>query len=266
MTHLNWSSELDAVVGFLDGPGGVLHVRGGVECMPSAFVGALTAHAQAAPRGLITVVIDPHNQLTGSPLAAFRTILRSVGRDRPLRPPNNAISVSVASDVRSLFGDVNISNVTVNVGSMSESEEFATLLELTQAEIDGGRRFADLVVVFTNCHDMDYPLRKVFYFSLWEPILRQMSELGAKMIFQYSPSLMKTDTQSLPPIASDSVLLPATLDDVTDEFAELAVRLGWEENLHDGEVLARGVLETSTDVSQVYSAMARLAFRTRGDR
>ncbi len=85
------------------------------------------------------------------------------------------------------------------------------------------------------------------------------------MVFQYSPSRLTTDLQSLPPVATGSVGLPGVLSDVVDEFADVALKLGWEQDIHDARVLARGVLETSTDVSQVYEAMVRLSFRTRVD-
>lgn len=261
--HLNWSSQLQDVETLLDGAGGVLHVRGGEECMPNVFVEVIRSRAEEPPRSMRAAVIDPNNQLTASPLAAFREILRVIGGIQPLNPPAQKVTLSVASDVRSFFGGVSIDNVTVNMGVTNESEELATLIAVLSAEIAAGRRFDALVVLFQNCHEMDYSLRKVFHFSLWSPVLQQLVELGAKMIFQYEPHKMQSDLVSLPPNPAPSVTLPTELNDVTDQLAQIALSENWEANDNDAQVLARGVLDISSSARRVYEAMAMLAMRQR---
>jgi len=246
---------------FLDGEGGTLHIRAGDNCMPSAFLEVLIQTARRAPRSLVAAVVDPNNQLTASPLAAFRAVLLAIGGEAPFVPPQHQLSLSVASDVRTLFGSVTIENVTVNGGSFSESEELGALIDLVNEQIKVGRRFDNLLVVFRNCHDMDVSLRRSFYFSIWEPALSHMTRLGAKMVFQYEPARLATDMSSLPPIAERSIVLPSELVDVVEELAELALRRTWELDISDARVLARTVLATSQDVRQIHTAMAMLELR-----
>ncbi|GAA1231222.1 hypothetical protein JOF42_000518 [Microbacterium phyllosphaerae] len=259
--HINWSSELEKARTFLADAGGVLHVRADSACMPSQFLNVLAGIAQQVPLSRLVAKVEPHNQLTASPLAALKEIFRVIGASKPFAPPQQHLSVTVASDVHAWFGSVTVENVHVYVGSISEAEEIGALIRLLDDEIDGGRRFDDLLVVFSNCDSMSSTLRRDFHHSIWQPALEKMVDLGAHVVFQYSSSDLAVEGESLPAMSPHMIDLPRSLVGMQDEFAELALRLSWEREERDALVLARGILETSHTVEALYAAMAMLMMR-----
>lgn len=259
--HINWSSELESARTFLASEKGVLHVRADSACMPSQFLNVLAEIAQQMPLSRLVAKVEAHNQLTASPLDALKEMFRVIGASRPFAPPRQQLSVTVASDVRAWFGSVTVENVHVYVGSVSEAEEIGALIRLLDDEIGGGRRFDDLLVVFSNCDSMAPSLRRDFHHSIWRPALEKMVGLGAHVVFQYSPSALAVDGESLPAMSQHMIDLPRSLAGMHDELAELALRLSWESDEHDAHVLAKGILDTTQTVEALYAAMAMLMMR-----
>ncbi|WP_426738800.1 hypothetical protein [Plantibacter sp. 2H11-2] len=243
--------------------GGVLHIRGDEDCLPGKFIDVIVATAEDLPAAFTPSVLDPNNQVTASPLAAFRAILKTVGGSKPLSAPRQNLSLSVASDIRAFFGSVNIDNVHVNLGSVNEAEELSSLIDLLNREIELGRRFDDLLVIFRNCDQMEESLRRAFYYTIWEPSISHMVRLGARVVFQYKPVGFNTNSSSLPTMATSSINLPSELDGVVDEFAAVALDFAWERDLRDAQILANAILDTHPTVREVYDAMARLDLRER---
>lgn len=260
--QLNWKAETNILHNFLNGGSGVLHVVGEKVSKPVTFVESTVRSAESRDPSLVTCFIDPNNIVMASPLNALRVITKKLGLQSPTdRGRKSTGSLEVVKGVRSLFGDVTITDVYAGNGSTThdESQELSALVEVVLKELGDGRRFDNLLIVFLQWHELEAPMRRTFYSSLWIPVLVAMVESGTRIVFQYSKLLLDPMDDTIPAASTKSVVLPAAFDaTVVNEIAAIALSLGWEHTHEAASGLARTVLMLSDSVHEVYERLAML--------
>ena len=232
---------------------GVMHVSGGPECHPVAFLDYLFDLISEVVPSRSVCWIDPYNVLTATPVGVLRELAVCLGLNAAQSLGTSHFEV--VKNVRSTFGSVYVDDVTVN-NSYVEAEEVARLSRALTEEIKSGRQFHDVVVVFQGCEKVDPALRRTYYSTVWKPVLQPMVALGARTIFQYSAETLAADHDQIPARANKSLRLPsAFLDDIVVEIAALALEQGWERSAESADVFARTIKRGTASVSEVYAML-----------
>lgn len=255
---VNWVKESTRVRTFVTDKSGVLHVIGDGQSRATTFIGHVIDMIDSMQGGYKTCVVDPHYLGTASPVGALRTLARELDVLARAREQGAAGRVEFIKNIRSIFGDVRVDGNTLGA-NYSEEEEVTALISALQDEIDSGRNFEEVVIVFRELDGMDAAMRRRFYSTMWKPVIESMAEQGASVLFQFADDQLAGIDGAIPPQARMAVRLPQSFaEEVVEEIAQLAIDRGWEANRDAALGLARTVIRTSSTIEEAYAQMARL--------
>ncbi len=248
--RLNWVRQTRELERFLKSNAKVLHIVGGPQSQPQTFLQVLEQFGSGAERELIVCTIDALNQRVGSPAGAVGAINRALGLPDP--DPEVFGTVNVATNLRAR--SIQISNVNVSV--LSDGQMAEVMAGHLMDNLDRLTNIAKLVVVFTQCESMSEDLRRIFWSSLWVPVLKELVDRGAKVIYQFAPGVPSRAENSIPTPSGMTIELPTRLDrSVMKEIADWAIEQGWESDPVAAGGRARGIFDASQDVEALYQSL-----------
>ncbi len=260
---VNFRSEVDRLAPFLDGAGGVVHVRSSPRAPASIFARTIRTvmHRRRQPFPWVSVQIDPSNPNTHYVADILLQISSTCNFSIKSDLPAETSTVEIAKDIHAR--DVNISNVTVNLGE----DPFEWAVRGRERVVRAARALGALLpetrvaLIFLEMHTNSVEILRQVRRDLWDDALGPLTERGLLLIDISDPRKMSSDCP-WPPPADAAFDLPVLFDKAarsaaTDDLAEIAHTLELFDSLEKAQVFGKTLIAASPDIRDVHAGLAR---------
>lgn len=265
----NWTREQEEFNNFLAGGDKVLHVSGANGAHFGHFAELIIRVCSQQDEPWVVTHVDLLNQAHSSPLGLVTHIIGSLGVAVSTPALVEDRKVSVASNIRSIFGDVHLEAINVQVASRSESELLLRATNDIAENVANGIDLTRHILLFQACHEIKMRRRKLLWASAWVPAIVPMLGCGLKSVFLYCDSDLEIADGALPAEPQKHIRLTEDRTHITSaEVSQFVASRGLMDAGEGSLGYARAILDISRSVRDVYArlALAELQGAKRNDR